>query len=215
MNDIRFALRQLAKTPGFTLIAVLTLALCIGANSAIFSVIHAILLKPYPWPGSERLAYVYNTYPLMGLPNAGVSIPDYLDRRDGVASFADSAMYTGATLNLTGDAEPEMITGLMATPSLFSTLESSAALGRVFNEDDAKPDAPATIVLSHAFWKNRFGSDPSIVGKAIRLNDRPVTVVGVMPEDFYYPSPKPRPGCRSHSPPRSAATTNVDTNIRR
>jgi putative ABC transport system permease protein len=189
VNDIRFALRQLAKAPGFTIVAVLTLALCIGANSAIFSVIHAILLKPYPWPGSEQLAYVYNTYPLMGLPNAGVSIPDYLDRRGAVAGFADSAMYTRASLNLTGGTEPAMITGLRATPSLFSTLESSAALGRVFNEDDAKPDAPATVVLSHALWKNRFGADPAVIGRAIRLNDRPVTVVGVMPEDFYFPSP--------------------------
>jgi predicted permease len=189
VNDIRFALRQLAKAPGFAVIAVLTLALCIGANSAIFSVIHAILLKPYPWPGSDRLAYVYNTYPKMGLPNAGDSIPDYLDRR-GITGVADSALYTRVSLNLTGDAEPEMITGMRATPSLFSTLQSAAALGRVFNEDDAKPDAPATVVLSHALWKNRFASDPSIVGRAVRLNDRPVTVVGVMAEDFYFPSPR-------------------------
>src|ERR1700691_6309591 len=110
MNDIRYALRQLSKAPGFTGVAILTLALCIGANSAIFSVIRAILLKPYPWPGSENLVYIYNTYPLMGLPNAGVSIPDYLDRRAGVTGFADSAMYTGRSLNLTGDAAPELIT---------------------------------------------------------------------------------------------------------
>ena len=189
MSDLRFALRQLAKAPGFTLVAVATLALCIGANSAIFSVIHAILLKPYPWPGAERLAYVYNTYPLMGLPNAGVSIPDYLDRR-GAPGFADSAMYSGASLNLTGDAEPEMVTGLRATPSLFSTLQSPALLGRVFNEDDAKPDAPATVVLSHGLWKQRFGADPAVIGRVIRLDDRPVTVIGVMPGDFYFPSPK-------------------------
>ncbi len=190
MSDIRYALRQLAKAPGFTLVAVLTLALCIGANSAIFSVIRAILLKPYPWPGSENLVYIYNTYPLMGLPNAGVSIPDYLDRRSGVTGFADSAMYTRRGLNLTGGGEPEMIAGVMATPSLFSTLQSGALLGRVFNEDDAKPDAPATVVLSHALWKQRFGSDPAIVGRSISLNDRPVTVIAVMPQDFYYPSPK-------------------------
>ena len=190
MNDIRFAIRQLARTPGFAAVVILTLALCIGANSAIFSVVHAILLKPYPWPESERLVYVYNTYPLMGLPNAGVSIPDYLDRRGGVTGLADSALYTGARLNLAGAAEPEMITGLKATPSLFSTLESAAALGRVFGEDDAKPDSAATIVLSHSLWKNRFGSDAGMVGRVIRLNDRPVTVIGVMPEGFYFPSPK-------------------------
>jgi len=190
VNDIRFALRQLARTPGFAAVVILTLALCIGANSAIFSVINAILLKPYPWPESGRLVYADNTYPLMGLPDAGVSIPDYLDRKAGVAGFADTAMYTRASLNLAGEAEPEMIAGLRATPSLFATLESSAALGRVFNEDDARPDAPATIVLSHSLWKNQFGADPAIVGRAIRLNDRPVTVVGVMPEAFYFPSPR-------------------------
>ncbi len=189
MNDLRLALRQIARTPGFAAVVVLTLALCIGANSAIFSVVHAILLKPYPWPGSERLVYVYNTYPLMGLPNAGVSIPDYLDRRGGVAGFEDSAMYTGRSLNLSDAADPVMINGLMATPSLFSTLKASAALGRVFGEDDARPGAPDTVVLSHALWKNRFGADPAVIGRAIRLNDRPVTVVGVMPEDFYFPGP--------------------------
>jgi predicted permease len=190
VNDIRYAFRQLSRTPGFTLIAVLTLALCIGANSAIFSVINAILLKPYPWPGSERLIYAYNTYPMMGLPDAGVSVPDYLDRRSGVPEFEDSAMYTRARLNLSGDAQPELINGVSATPSLFTTLESHAAIGRVFNEDDAKPGAPATVVLSHDLWTSHFGADTGVIGKSIRLDDRPVTVIGVMPEGFYFPSPK-------------------------
>jgi len=189
MNDVRYALRQLARTPAFAFVAVVTLALCIGANSAIFSVVHGILLKPYPWPGSDRLVYTYNTYPMSGLPNAGVSVPDYLDRR-GVTGYADSAMYTGASLNLAGSQEPQMIDGLRATPSLFSTLQTQAALGRVFTEDDARPDAPATIVLSDALWRNQFAADPAIVGRVIRLNDRPVTVIGVMPKWFYFPDTK-------------------------
>src|SRR3954471_10356172 len=106
---MRYALRGLLKTPGFALVAIFTLALCIGANSAIFSVVHAILLKPYPWPDSEKLVYVYNTYPLMGLPNAGVSIPDYLDRREGVRGFADAAMFTTMSYNLADAGEPERI----------------------------------------------------------------------------------------------------------
>jgi predicted permease len=190
MHNLRHAFRQLAKTPGFTAIAVLTLALCIGANSAIFSVVHAILLKPYPWPDSERLLYVYNTYPKMGLANAGVSIPDYLDRRDGVGGFADAAIYHSNSFNLGGASEPERIVGLTASPSLFSTLQTGAALGRVFTDDDAKPGSPKVVVLSHALWKNRFGADPSIVGRTIRLNTEPVTVVGVMPEAFYFPTPR-------------------------
>ena len=190
MNDLRHAFRQLAKTPGFTAIAVLTLALCIGANSAIFSVVHAILLKPYPWPDSERLIYVYNTYPKMGLANAGVSIPDYLDRRDGVRGFADSAIYHGDSFNLGGTSEPERIVALTASHSLFSTLQTGAALGRVLTDDDAKPGSPNVVVLSHALWKNRFGADRAIIGRTIRLDSEPVTVVGVMPETFYFPTPR-------------------------
>jgi predicted permease len=189
MNDLRFAFRSLAKSPVFTLIAVLTLALCIGANSAIFSVVHSILLKPYPWPGSEQLVYVYNTYPLMGLTNAGVSVPDYLDRRAGVSGFADSAMFTTRSFNLASDGAPERIVGLRATPSLFTTLQSTAQLGRVFTEAEAKPGADKVVVLSHALWKNRFGGNPAIVGQTIRLNTEPYTVIGVMPEWFYFPAP--------------------------
>jgi predicted permease len=190
LQDFRFALRSLAKTPGFAAIAILTLALCIGANSAIFSVVHAILLKPYPWPDSEKLVYVYDTYPQMGLANAGVSIPDYLDRRAGVSGFADSAMFHTRSFNLASATEPERIIGLRATPSLFTTLETSALLGRVFNDTDAQPGNDHVVVLSHALWKNRFGADPAIVGKTIRLNTEPVTVIGVMPAAFYFPSPR-------------------------
>ena len=190
LSDLRFALRQLAKTPGFTAIAILTLALCIGANSAIFSVVHSILLKPYPWPESDRLVYVYNTYPLMGMPNAGTSIPDYLDRRTGVEGIADAAMYTNASYNLGGTAEPERVVGMAATPSLFSTLKSSALLGRVFSEEDARFGGPRVVILSYTLWKNRFGADPAIIGTSIRLAATPTTVVGVMPEGFYFPNPR-------------------------
>ena len=190
LSDLKFAVHQLGKAPGFTAIAILTLALCIGANSAIFSVVHAILLKPYPWPNSERLVYVYNTYPLMGLPNAGVSIPDYLDRRADVGGLADSAMYYYSSYNLAGASDPERVAGLAATPSLFSTLQTGAALGRVLTEGDAKPGASWVVVISHSLWKNRFGADPAIIGQTIRLAASPVTVVGVMPEGFYFPSPK-------------------------
>ena len=189
-TDLRYALRQLAKTPGFTAIAILTLALCIGANSAIFSVVNAVLIKPYPWPGSERLVYCYNTYPLMGMPNAGISIPDYLDRKSGVSGFADAAMYTYVSFNLSATQEPERVVGQRVTPSLFTTLQSSAALGRVFTDEEAQPGREKVVVLSHALWKNRFGSDPAIVGKTIRLNTEPYTVIGVMPAWFYFPMPR-------------------------
>jgi predicted permease len=190
MHDLRFALRSLTKSPAFTLIAVLTLALCIGANSAIFSVVHSILLKPYPWPGSEQLVYVYNSYPLMGLANAGTSIPDFLDRRAGVSAFADAAMYNTQSFNLASDGEPERVYGLRATPSLFTTLQSTALLGRVFNEAEAQPGADKVVVLSHSLWKNRFGGNPALIGQTVRLNTQSYTVIGVMPDWFYFPSPR-------------------------
>lgn len=189
-SDLKYALRSLLKTPGFTLIAVATLALCIGANSAIFSVVHAILLKPYPWPESDKLVYVYNTYPLMGLPNAGVSIPDYLDRRAGVSGFADAAMFTNMSYNLSADGEPERIVGQRVTPSFFNTLQSFPAQGRAFTDADAQPGADHVIVLSHALWKNRFGANPKLIGQTIRLNTEPYTVIGVMPPWFYFPNPR-------------------------
>ena len=190
MNDLRFALRSLAKSPAFTAIAVLTLALCIGANSAIFSVVHAVLLKPYPWPDSERLVFAYNSYPLMGLPNAGTAIPDYLDRCAGVSGFADAAMFNNRNFNLGSDGEPERIVGLRATPSLFTTLQSTAQLGRVFTEAEAQTGTDHVVVLSHSLWKNRFGGNPAIVGQTVRLNTEPYTVIGVMPDWFYFPTPR-------------------------
>src|SRR5580698_152655 len=123
MSDLRSAFRQLAKAPGFAIVSILTLALCIGANSAIFSVVNAILLKPYPYPDSGRLVYLTNTYPLMGLPRAGVSIPDYLDRRAGVTSLAESAIYTTQSFNLADTGTPEQVNALMASPSLFPLLQ--------------------------------------------------------------------------------------------
>jgi putative ABC transport system permease protein len=190
INDLRYALRSLSKTPGFAVIAVLTLALCIGANSAIFSVVHAILLKPYPWAESEQLVYVYNTYPSMGLVNAGSSIPDYLDRRAGVSGFSDSAMFHNVSFNLATESEPERITGLRTTPSLFSTLQAKPVLGRTFTDAEAQPGADHVIVLSHALWKNRFGGNPNLIGQTVRLNTETFTVVGVMPPEFYFPSPR-------------------------
>ena len=188
--DLKAALRLLVKSPGFSAVAILTLALCIGANSAIFSVVNAILLQPYPWPDSDRLVYLTNSYPLMGLPRAGVSIPDYLDRRAGVTALAESAIYTGQSLNLADSGPPERVNALMVSPSLFPLLQSSAARGRVFSEADAQPGGTKTVVLADGLWRTRFGGDSAIVGKNIRLNGEPCTVIGVMPPAFYFPTPQ-------------------------
>ena len=189
LSDLRYACRQLIRAPLFAIVVTGTLALCIGANSAIFSVIDAVLLRPYPWPGSERLVYVYNAYPLMGLANAGISIPDYLDRRTGVAAFADAALYTGQALTLGGAGRSEHLSGLRATPSLFSTLQTPPALGRVFTDAEARPGADKVVVISHALWQTHFAGDRSVLGRTIHLNGTPMTVIGVMPAGFDFPRP--------------------------
>jgi predicted permease len=191
MSDLRYALRSLQKAPGFAVVAILTLALCIGANSAIFSVLHAVLLKPYPWPDSDRLIYIHNTYPQLGLARAGCSIPDYLDRRTGVGAIEESALVTGASLNLAAnDSSPERVAGMQVTPSLFPLLKTGAAVGRTFRDEEAEVGATKTVVLGDAIWRHRFGADPKIIGTDIRLNGEPYTVIGVMPPAFYYPHPR-------------------------
>jgi putative ABC transport system permease protein len=186
---MRFALRSLARSPGFTAVVVLTLALCIGANSAIFSVVNSILLKPYPWPGSENLVYVGNVYPKLGQDAGnGISIPDYLDHHAGVPSFAASALITGYNANLSFDANPERVYGLAVTPSLFSLLQTQPARGRGFTDTEAEPGAGKVVVLTDSFWQSRFAGDPAVIGKTIRLNGESHEVIGVMPEGFYFPS---------------------------
>lgn len=189
-SEIKYALRSLAKTPGFTFVAVATLALCIGANSAIFSVVNAILLKPYPWPGSERLVYVGNVFPKLGGDRGlgNMSVPDYIDHHAGVPSFAESALISGFNANLSFDGNPERVYGITVTPSLFNLLQTQPALGRAFTEAEAEPGAGKTVVLNYPFWKARFAGDPAVIGQTLRLNGDSYTIIGVMPEGFYFPS---------------------------
>lgn len=188
LDDLRFALRALRARPGFVVAAVLTLALGIGANAAIFSVTNAFLLKPLPYPDSERLVEIHNSYPGNDLPVAGVSVPDYIDRREQADALADTALYTGQSFNLAAQGRPERLVGLMATPSLFSTLQIEPAIGRAFTEDAAVPGNDRQVVLSHRVWRNRFNAEPGILGRDVRLNGEPYVVIGVMPEGFAFPN---------------------------
>lgn len=189
ISDLRISLRSLLARPGFSTLAVLTLALGIGANTAMFSLLHALLLAPLPYPDGERLVDVYNTYPTSSLNYAGSSIPDYLDRREQASSLQDLALYHGASFNLAAAGSvPERLVGLRATPSLFSTLGVPAQLGRVFGEDAAEPGQDQLVVLSDALWRNRFDADPDILGRELRLNGTSYRVLGVMPASFAFPS---------------------------
>jgi len=191
IGDLKYGLRSLLARPALSLVAVLTLGLGIGANVAIFSVLHGMFLAPLPYPHSERLVDVYNSYPSSGLDYAGTSIPDYLDRKEHASSLEDLALYTGVSLNLAeAGAQPERLVGLRATPSLFSTLGMQAALGRVFADEHGELGKDRVVVLSDALWRNRYGADPAIVGRNIRLSGEAFQVLGVMPRGFAFPSPQ-------------------------
>jgi putative ABC transport system permease protein len=188
MQDLRYAIRTLAKQPVFTLVAVLTLALGIGANTAIFSLLYQVLLRPLPYPDADRLVFVWNTYPGINLPQASVSIPDYIDRKSQAPALQDAALFTMRTANLNENGTPEQLRSLAVTPSFFSTLQRSAWLGRGFTEDQAKPGADKFVVLTYGLWTSHYGSDRSIVGRDIRIDGEPYRVVGVLPADFELPA---------------------------
>jgi predicted permease len=187
VQDIRYAIRSLRKQPVFTLIAVLTLTLGIGANTAIFSLLYQALLRPLPFPEADRLVFVWNSYPLMGLQQASVSIPDYLDRKTEAPAIEDAALFTMRSVNLSTQGQPEQLRALAVTPSFFTTLRRQPFIGRAFQEDEAKPGADRFAVLTHGFWTSHFGADRSIVDRDIRLNGEPYRVTGVLPPDFELP----------------------------
>jgi putative ABC transport system permease protein len=188
MQDLRYALRALRKQPIFTLVAVLTLTLGIGANAAIFSLLYQILLRPLPYPDADRLVFVWNTYPGINLPQASVSIPDYLDRRTQAPALEDATLFMGRTANLNEGGNPEQLRALAVTPSFFSTLQRQPFIGRPFSDDDARPEADKFAILTFALWTSHYASDRGIIGRDIRINGEAYRVVGVLPADFELPS---------------------------
>jgi putative ABC transport system permease protein len=187
MQDIRYALRALRKQPIFTLVAVATLTLGIGANTAIFSLLYHLLLRPLPYPESNRLVFAWNTYPLMGLPKASVSIPDYIDRKTQAPAIEDATLFTSRNLSLSTGSEPVQVRALAVTPSFFSTLRRQPFLGRGFVESEAQPGADKFAILSYTLWNAQFAADRSVVGRTIRLGGEAHQVVGVLPIDFELP----------------------------
>ncbi len=188
MQDVRYAIRSLRKQPIFTLVAVLTLTLGIGANTAIFSILYQILLRPLPFPEADRLVFVWNSYPLTGLSQASVSIPDFIDRKTQAPAIEDATLFTVRSATLAEGGQPEQVRALAVTPSFFSTLRRQPILGRGFAEEEAKPDADRYVILTSHIWTSRFGGDRSIVGRDIRVNGLAHRVVGVLPSDLRLPS---------------------------
>ncbi len=186
--DIRYGIRNLLKRPGFTAIAVITLALGIGANTAIFSVVNAVLLRPLPYVDADRLMVPWGRRDDTQ-NSANVSYPDFVDWQARTQSLEYVAAYnSSATLLREGDAEPELIVGAAVSADLFPLLKVAPTLGRPFTRAEDQPNAPAVIVLGHDLWQRRFNSDPNIVGKQIRIGSSSATVTGVLPEGFQFPA---------------------------
>ena len=182
LTDVRFALRALTRQPTFTLIALLTLTLGIGANTAIFSVIKAVLLNPLPYDAPEEIVVLWEVNPDGSLEQ--VSIPTYLDWQEQAQTLDAVAAYRRVDFSYTGSAEPRNVSGVRATPELFQVLHAGARLGRTFVEEEAVMGQDRVVVLSHGFWERTLGGRDGVVGTAIELDANPYTVVGVMPPGF-------------------------------
>ncbi|HEX7050808.1 MAG TPA: ABC transporter permease [Longimicrobiales bacterium] len=184
LRDLRYALRTLRRTPGFTAVAVLTLALGIGANSAIFSVVNAVLLKPLEYREPERLAFVYSRFPTLGFDQFWISPPEYRDLQQRARSFSEIGAWRTTSVSLSGIDEPVRVTAAIATAELFTTLGVPARFGRAFTHEEDAPGVAPVVVISSRLWRSVFGGDPGIVGRRIEVNGEPSTVVGVMPNGF-------------------------------
>jgi putative ABC transport system permease protein len=185
LKDILYAIRSLARHPGFTGIALITLALGIGANTAIFSVVNAVLLRPLPFDDPERIVWLWDTQPQ--LATTPTSLPDFLGWKDQNRSFAHLAAFQGGSIFVdAGDGARDTPVGLV-TPDLFSVFHVSPILGRTFTDEETLPGRFRVAVLSHSMWQNRFGSDPNVTSRTIQLNGAPYTIIGVMPAGFSYP----------------------------
>ena len=186
-QDVRCGFRMLRKNAGFTLIAVLTLALGIGANTAIFSVIHAVLLMPLPYDHPERIMVLLESNPGRGFPQFSVSPPNYMDWRNTTTSFESMSSIVRAAFNFTSGSEPERLNGARVSASFFSVLGAKPSLGRTFLPEDDVEGRASVVVLSSGLWTRHFGGDPEIIGKSLTLDSHSYRVIGVVQSDFQFP----------------------------
>ena len=186
VKDIRYGIRGLLKKPGFTVIALITLALGIGANTAIFSVVNAVLLRPLPFQNPDELVIVWEDATYAGFPRNTPAPANYVDWKTQNQSFADMAASHEISFNLTGDGEPERVSGYAVTANFFPLLGAQPLLGRTFLTDEDRPGANQVALLSYSLWQSRYGGDRNIINREILLNGEKHSVVGVMPASFQY-----------------------------
>ena len=191
-QDVRFAARVLWKDRGFAATALLTLAICIGANAAIFAIVNSIVLRPLNVPESDRLVLLYNSYPNAGVERASTAVPDYYDRLRETDVFEEQALYQTSGMTIGGEPDPQRLTGMRVRPSFFRILRTPPLRGRLFNEDEGEIGRDRVTVLSYALSQQLFGGADAAVGREVRVNGIGWTVVGVMPSSFYFQDPDVR-----------------------
>ena len=187
LNELRHAIRAILRRPGFAAVVVLTMALGIGANALIFSVVNGVLLRPLPYADSDRLLVIWGKYPQTGITNT--SLPDFLDYKAQATRVSEMAAFSSAGFNLAGEGTPERAQAGVVTANFFHTLGLAPAAGRAFRADEERGGAPKVAMVSWEYWQRRFGGDASLIGKSLELNGRPYEIVGVAPRGIAYPAP--------------------------
>jgi predicted permease len=185
-QDLVFALRMLRKDRAFAAAVILTLAICLGANTAIFTVVRSVLFRPLPYPDSDRLVFMYDAFPGAGVERAGTSVPNYIDRTALTEVFDSVALYQQGGMAVGEGVSAEGVASMNVTPSFFRVLRTNASRGRFFTEDEGTPGRERVVVLSHGFASRQPGGLDAVVGRTLRLNEQPYTVVGVAPEHFTF-----------------------------
>jgi predicted permease len=186
IQDLTYGARLLTKNKAFAITAILTLAVCIAANSAVFCIVNAVVLRPLPFPESERLVTIYNSYPGVGVERAGAAVPDYFDRLRDVHGLESLAIFNGQGVTIGSAGDAERVNALRVTPSLFRVLRTTMVRGRGFTEDEATPGREHRMVLSYGLWQRRFAGRDSVIGQQVRVDGQQYTVVGVLPPDFRF-----------------------------
>jgi predicted permease len=192
LHDLRHALTLFWKEKGFTATALLTLAVCLAANTAIFTVVDRVLLHPLPVPDADRLVMMFNSYPNAGADRAGCSVPHYLERRESLTTVAPHALVDTRGATLDAEGRPERLRAMQVTPSFFDVVRTSPELGRPFTPEEGEAGHDHEVILGHGLWQERFAGDPEVVGREVRIDGLPHTVVGVMPAGFHFMDPEVR-----------------------
>ncbi len=191
-RDLVFALRLLRRDVSYTTTVVLTLAICLGANAAIFTVVRSVLLRPLPYPGADRLVFMYDGFPGAGVERSGMSVPNYVDRAALTGVFDSVALYRSRGFDAGSTGAVERLTAQQATPSFFRVLGVAPARGRFFTEDEAQEGKGKVAVVSHAYWTTRLGGRDDAIGRDVHLNGEPFAIVGILPPDFVFLDPEVR-----------------------